>query len=158
MMTNADRLIWLMAVFGLAIMFKACEAEAGPKELHKYATTLGVKPPTSLMAAISKSAKIHGLSEMEMLRVAFVESSLNPRAYNYNTNGTEDVGAFQINTVIANGECQEYNIYNVLGNAMCAGRVMARHRTSGDPFYIGRYHNMKPNLKLKYYKKVEAVR
>ena len=33
------------------------------------------------------------------LRIAFAESSFNPKAENYNTNGSNDLGLFQINSI-----------------------------------------------------------
>jgi hypothetical protein len=156
-MDNFDRLIWLMAVFGLALALAACEANAGPKDLAKYAAKLGYKAPNSSMAAISEAARLYGLDETKMLRIAIVESSLNHKALNKNTNGTVDVGLFQINSVNYEA-CEAFNIYNVRGNAMCAALLLSIHKKSGDPFYIGRYHSLTLDKKLNYYKKVQELK
>jgi hypothetical protein len=118
---------------------------------------MGFKAPVAVYKAISDAARTYGLDETKMLRVAIVESSLNPKAHGFNKNGTEDIGLFQINTVIAKDECQEFNLWNVKGNALCAAKVMARHKRSGDPYYIGRYHSKNHSRKLDYYRKVRNL-
>ena len=44
-------------------------------------------------------SNIYGVDTETSLRIAFAESSFNPLAVNYNTNGTRDLGTFQINDI-----------------------------------------------------------
>ena len=158
MYTLRDALIWLLAVLGLALALKTWDVKADPLSLQRYAATLGVKAPIKVTAAISLAAKAYGQDEVKMLRIAFIESTLNPKAYNTNHNGSEDVGLFQINTVISKEECEEYNVWSVKGNALCAAKVLSRHKKSGDPYYVGRYHSLTLAKKLEYYRKVQGVK
>jgi hypothetical protein len=145
----------MLGVFGLVLMFKSCEASA--ESLADYAKRLGFKPPLEVTKAISYAAKSYGLDEAKLLRIAVIESSLNPKAYGLNRNGTEDVGLFQINTVTYSHECIEFNVWSIKGNALCAAKVLSRHKKSGDPYYIGRYHSLTPSRKLDYYRKVRNI-
>jgi hypothetical protein len=155
---NLERLIWLLGIFGLALIFKSCPAHAGGKELQAYALKLGFKPSTSLTTAIASAAKAYGQDEKELLAIAIIESRLNPKATGYNDNGTIDIGAFQINERTAASDCEQFNVYNVKGNAYCAAFLLAGHKKTGDFYYVGRYHNAKPKLKMNYYYKVKGVR
>jgi hypothetical protein len=148
-----DALIWLIGVLGLAIAVKACQVQAGTLEAH--ALRKGFKPSKEVTAAIKHAAKVYSVDERSMLAIAFIESSFNPSAFNVNVNGTVDVGLFQINTVVAKSECVEYNLWNAKGSALCAAKMIAKHKRTGDPLYLGRYHNSRKDLKLKYYNKVK---
>jgi len=46
-----------------------------------------------------ESGDRHGVDPLLLYSIAKVESSLNPRAVNQNTNGTQDVGLMQINSI-----------------------------------------------------------
>lgn len=46
-----------------------------------------------------ESGDRHGVDPLLLFAIAKVESSLNPRAINNNTNGTQDVGLMQINSI-----------------------------------------------------------
>lgn len=147
---NTERLVWLMGVLGLALVLKTCDADAAP--------ILPLKPPKTVMAAIKHAAKVYGVDERTMIAIAYIESSFRPDAYNVNVNGTVDLGLFQINSVVAKEECEEYNLWSAKGSALCAAKMIAKHKKTGDPLYIGRYHNSRPELKLKYYRRVQEVK
>jgi len=150
--------IWFIGLIGLVLVLRTCKVEAGPLDLGRAASQMGFKAPIEVMAAIDEASKAYGVDPIKMLKVAIIESSLNPRAVNYNTNGTLDIGLFQINEIIANGECQAFNVFNLKGNCSCAAIVLKRHRNSHDPFWIGRYHSLTLDKKLNYYRKVEALK
>lgn len=154
--TGAERIIWMLGVFGLVLLFKSCEAKA--ESLADYAKRLGFKPSVEVTKAISYAARNYGLDETKLLRIAIVESSLNPKAYGLNKNGTEDIGLFQINTVTYSHECIEFNVWSAKGNALCAAKVLSRHKKSGDPYFIGRFHSLTPDKKLRYYNKVRELK
>jgi hypothetical protein len=139
-------------MLGLALVLKAWDASAGTLEAH--AARKGFKPSTSVIAAIKHASKAYGVDERSMLAIALIESSFNPNAYNVNVNGTVDVGLFQINSVVAKEECIEYNLWSAKGSALCAAKMIAKHKKTGDPLYLGRYHSSRKDLKLNYYKKV----
>jgi hypothetical protein len=151
-----SKLLYMLFVFGVIALLKGCK-EAQAESLKSYSTRLGFKAPVEVYSAISKAAKAYGLDPTKMLAIGLIESGLNPVAFNFNSNGTLDYGLFQINTVIASSECLEYNIYTIIGNSYCAAKVIKRHKLSGDPYYLGRFHSKTPSRKIGYYNKLKEL-
>ena len=145
----------LLIVFTVLALLKACPSKAD--SLATQAVYLGFKAPTLVYTTIDDIAKLYGLNPKIMLSVAIIESGLRPNAMNHNVNGTYDIGLFQINTATAKEDCPEFNILNLRGNAMCAAKLMSKHKATKDPYWIGRYHSAKPDRKLNYYRKVMGL-
>ena len=61
-----------------------------------------------------------------MLCIAFHESRYDPTAVNENTNGSRDIGLFQINARLWSEECQatEQDLYDPGVNTKCAAYVL----------------------------------
>lgn len=57
-----------------------------------------------------KIAKIFPENPEVMIAVAKAESNLNPYATNRNTNGSRDIGLFQINSVHGNSDLEMFNV------------------------------------------------
>lgn len=110
-----------------------------------------------LIEAIQKASTKYNIEPKKMLKIAFVESSLNvnvkPR---YNKNGTQDIGVFQINTIHWNNKCKKYNLESVQGNALCAAKLINMHSRfkQRDKQWLARYHSKTPSIKHRYYKKL----
>lgn len=110
-----------------------------------------------LLLAIILAAQKYEVSERVLKAVACVESSCgrvdNPR---HNTNGTVDVGPFQINSIHWDTTCARYDVHSTRGNAMCAAKLIRKHRLykAIDPMWPARYHSKTPSLKKKYWKKL----
>lgn len=75
-----------------------------------------------------------------------------------NKNETLDVGCFQINSIHWNGECRIYKVYTFRGNALCAARLLAKHKKYADidPYWVARYHSKTPSLKKMYFSKLKG--
>lgn len=127
-------------------------AHADPKSLQHYSATLGVKAPIEPFKAIDTASKLYGIDPKQMVAIALIESRMNPKALNMNTNGTRDIGLFQINTVLVNTECVEFNVFSVQGNTLCAAKILKGHKAfaSADPEWVGRFHSKTPDIKTKY--------
>lgn len=113
-----------------------------------------------IQKAIYTAAIKHKVPKRELLKIAFVESSLrkNPLS-RYNKNGTYDIGMFQINSIHWHTTCSEYNIYTVKGNTECAAKILSRHRkyAAKDPEWMARYHSTTPKHKMKYAEKLRQA-
>jgi hypothetical protein len=150
--------IVLTAIAVFIILSKT--AHADPKQLQKYSDSLGVHITSQEpFRAIETAARLYGLDPKQMVAIADVESRMSVKALNVNTNGTRDVGMFQINTVVAEGECLEFNVFTVQGNALCAAKLLKGHKKHeyDDAQWIGRYHSKQPNEKALYVQKLNDL-
>lgn len=110
-----------------------------------------------MVKAINTSAAVHDIPQIELYKLAFVEGSLKPRPKtNYNSNGTQDVGPFQINTINWNF-CKEYDLQSVLGNTLCAGKLLKMHQKSGKKNWVLRYHSKNPKYQAIYKEKLDKA-
>ena len=150
-----DIIVWVAALLGLLLMLHGKPASA--QSLDDTAKHWGFKASKTVITSIENAAKHYGLDSKQMLAIAVIESSLKPSAIGYNTNGTIDIGLFQINEKTANSDCEEYNVFNLKGNVMCAAKLLAKHKKTGDALYIGRFHNNEITKKYNYYLKVKKA-
>lgn len=134
-------------------------AHADPRALQVYASELGFKAPIEAFRAIDTASKTYSMDPQKLVRIAIVESSINHRAINTNMNGTKDIGLFQINTVIVNTDCVEFNIYNIQGNALCAAKLLLHHKVYAktDSDWIGRFHSKNPIKKAAYVRRLANI-
>jgi hypothetical protein len=74
-----------------------------------------------------------------------------------NSNGTYDLGPFQINSVHWSTTCKIYDVRTDLGNTLCAARILAGHQRHAkvDPYWAARFHSRTPALKYKYFLKLQ---
>lgn len=133
---------------------------ADPAWLQKYGMKLGARnSDLNAYTAIDTAARLYGLDAKRMVRIAFLESRINHKARNLNKNGTTDIGLFQINTVLRENDCVEFNTFNVTGNAMCAAKILATHKKhkATDPQWYGRYHSKTPSKKAEYVHRLAEI-
>lgn len=106
---------------------------------------------------IHVAAKRHGVSATVLTAIAKVESRFGAdKRVRLNSNGTFDVGPFQINSIHWDTTCSEYNVQHIKGNALCAAKLLAqakRHKKK-DVHWQGRYHSRTPSRKIAYYNKL----
>lgn len=115
-------------------------------------------PASEIKQAIEKAAEKHGLKSCRMWAIVEVETSGGRNVCTRkNTNGTTDVGPFQINSIHQDSTCIDLNLKTIQGNALCAARILktAKKKKSIDPLWIARYHSKRPSLKAKYYSKLK---
>lgn len=134
-------------------------AEASPKKLKAKAAKLGFNRPDSVFTTINMAAAAYGVNPNKLLAIAIVESGLRHNVTNSNRNGTTDYGMFQINTVVKENECRSFPIETLWGNAMCAAKMLSKHKkhSDKDPYWVGRYHSKTPTKKRAYFYKVQKV-
>lgn len=111
-------------------------------------------------AAITKAAKAHNVPEWELLKIAYVESTLrkNP-PMRHNKNNTYDIGMFQINSIHWFTICKKYDVTQLDGNAMCAAKLLAQHlkHSKTDANWPARYHSKTPKYKQIYANKLSQA-
>jgi hypothetical protein len=111
-----------------------------------------------LERAIVRAARTYNVDVRMLQAVAFLESSGGKQSQvRANSNGTWDIGPFQINSIHWKSTCTMYRVETVEGNTLCAARILAQHlrRYPADPYAVGRYHSKTPSKKKNYAKKVK---
>lgn len=102
----------------------------------------------------------YGINPQVLYAIAKTESSLNPKAINRNRNGTYDVGLMQINSswfpALVKLGIKEENLYHPCTSIEVGAWILAQNiRRFGYSWdAIGAYNSSKPNLRLRYAKKV----
>jgi hypothetical protein len=113
---------------------------------------------SGLSSAVERAAKAYDVDAMELIAIAHLESSggrfLGPKR---NSDGSEDIGVFQINSVHWHTTCKAYDVFTLEGNAMCAAKILRGHKKFKDidPHWKGRYHSRTPARKAAYAEKLE---
>lgn len=103
--------------------------------------------------AISKAARRYQVARWDLLKIAYVESSLNKKVKTgRNPNGTFDIGVFQINSIHLKTTCKIHNVKTLAGNAMCAAKILSQHKAhmKVDDNWVARYHSVTPRHKRLY--------
>lgn len=110
--------------------------------------------------AVSKAAIKYNVSELELLKIAFVESTLRKSPpMRHNKNGTYDIGMFQINSIHWYATCKEIDVSKLNGNAMCAAKLLSqiKQHSKNDANWLARYHSKTPKFKMRYMKKLQQA-
>jgi hypothetical protein len=121
--------------------------------------SLGYFTDAKVVKVIKDKAAKYGIKPDIMVAIAILESSMNTQASRLNSNGTTDYGLFQINSVNKTF-CKEYDIQTLKGNAGCAAKLLALHRTKKDidSNWYCRYHSKTPSKKIAYCEKLNKIR
>lgn len=114
---------------------------------------------------LDDAAAFQHVSVSLMRGIAQVESGMNPRAVNTNTNGTVDIGLMQINstwlpTLAREGITRE-NLFDACTNAYVGAWILSQNiRQLGANWNaIGAYNSASPDKRLAYARKVyDAIR
>ena len=88
-------------------------------------------------------------------KLSIIESSLNPDARSH----TADHGLFQVNAIHWNTTCSEYNVFDIKGNALCAGKIlnMKTEYSKKEKHWWTRYHSGTPSKRAAYLKRYLAL-
>lgn len=117
------------------------------------------KPPIQhlpMERCIADAAQFHRVDPQLLKAILMVESRLNPKAINHNTNGTKDIGAAQVNTVhlptlekhgIGEKELKDACVNTYVG-AWLLSKQIARHGLTW--FGIAAYHSTTPAKNARY--------
>ena len=141
----------------LSYVDTALEREPSEYSMIRYLVTANdMKPHDAAIRAILNASKRYDIDSRELTAIAIVESSFrhNTRLI-ANTNGTHDLGLFQINTV-NHKTCVEYDLNDVNGNALCAAKLLSSLKARRTD-YLGVYHSKTPQKKMKYLNKITKV-
>ena len=117
------------------------------------------KPSMKQLEVIQSVSKKYNVKMSHLLKIAYVESRFKQDAVRVNTNGTIDVGMFQINSIHFDTTCKGLDVLKLQGNAECAAKILKSHskHSSKDAQWIARYHSKTPSLKAKYYQKLNRA-
>lgn len=153
------RILCLIAMLPISLSYVDTALEREPSEysvLSDLVTANDMTPHDEAIKAILEASKRYDIDSRELTAIAIVESSFSHNSRMIaNTNGTHDIGLFQINTV-NHDVCKEYNLYDVKDNALCAAKLLARLKVMRRD-YVGAYHSKTPEKKMKYIQKITQV-
>ena len=152
-------IIALMALIAFIIgsVVGSIEAKASDRtELVGMAHKSKLYASSEVLNAIIKAGRAYNVRPKELFTLAIIESNLNPNVFRTNANGTTDVGLMQINSVNVN-KCLEYNINTIMGNTMCAAKIVASLKAAYPSDYLGVYHSKTNKYKIKYLARVSKV-
>ncbi len=115
------------------------------------------KTPGVIMdQCIASAAQFHRVDPRLLKAILMVESRLNPKAVNYNTNGTKDIGVAQVNTIhlatlekhgIGEKELQDGCVNTYVG-AWLLSKQIAKHGLNW--FGVAAYHSTTPAQNARY--------
>ena len=113
----------------------------------------GSKP---LSKCIVGAAQYHGVNPYLLRAILMVESRLNPKAMNVNTNGTRDIGVAQINSihlpVLQNHGIKESHLMDGCVNTYVGAWLLRKQisRYGLNWFGIAAYHSVTPDKNFRY--------
>lgn len=111
-------------------------------------------------SCMKTAAEKYSLSYDLLWAIAKQESGFNPRAVNVNTNGSMDIGAFQINTAwlptLAKFGITRASLFDFCTSAHVGAWVLAQNiRTYGNTWNaVGAYNAKSPAKRMVYIKKI----
>jgi hypothetical protein len=149
----------ILAVILTILLVKKAYSASTTEELKEFANTIGYVADPEVFSAIQFASDAYKVSAYKLLIIAATESSLNHDSVRVNKNGTKDLGLFQINDVTRLNECKDYDVHSLIGNALCAAKLIRMHKRHAktDPFWVGRYHSKTPSKKKAYYQKLVKI-
>lgn len=106
------------------------------------------------------AAERYGVNPHLLYAIAKTESSLNPRAVNRNKNGSYDIGLMQINSTwfptLRKFGVEEHHLYDPCTSIHVGAWILADNmRRLGNSWNaVGAYNTSKPDLRVKYARKV----
>jgi hypothetical protein len=126
------------------------------KDIIILAKRNGINPNINTVNVILKASKLFQINPLDLTAIAIVETRMGTsRMINHNTNGSIDIGLFQINTV--NHEfCIEYNLKNIEGSAYCAAKILSKGSFNRERRLMA-FHSKTPDKGRIYLKKINAV-
>lgn len=126
------------------------------EDIQDLAQANGFKTTPKIINAILDAADQFNLEPTDLAAIAIVETGMGTmNKVRKNTNGTEDVGLFQINT-INHPKCIPYDLHTNEGSSMCAAKLLFEIKKKRDD-YIGVYHSKSPKHKALYMRKIATV-
>ncbi|KHK49868.1 lytic transglycosylase [Ralstonia sp. A12] len=138
-------------------------AAAVPRWIPLVIALLAALPSSALADCIDDAAAYHGVNAQVLRAIGYQESHLNSQAHNWNRNGSEDLGMFQINTIHLS-ELARYGIgrqmlYDPCVSAYVAAWHLARKvQLHGNSWYaVGAYHSESPGENGIYARAVEGI-
>lgn len=111
----------------------------------------------------AEAGRYFGIDPTLLMRIATIESSMNPRAININKNGTRDIGLMQINTIhlkrLSKIGVTQQALMDPEVNVYVGALLLSSHiRKSGYNLdAIGRYHSANPVYKNQWLKRLAAA-
>lgn len=127
---------------------------------HAHASNNPKTPGVVMDQCIASAAQFHRVHPQLLRAILMVESRLNPKAVNYNTNGTKDIGVAQVNTIhlatlekhgIGENELKDACV-NIYVGAWLLSKQIAKHGFNW--FGIAAYHSTTPSKNNRYQKLV----
>jgi soluble lytic murein transglycosylase-like protein len=112
--------------------------------------------PKPLNTCIIGAAKYHDVNPYLLRAILVVESSLNPKALNVNSNGTRDIGVAQINSihlpVLQNHGINESHLMDGCVNTYVGAWLLRKQisRYGLNWFGIAAYHSVTPDKNYRY--------
>ena len=140
----------------LILAARVSMAQPVASDVTDLAKANGFTASPRVVAAIVEASRQYRLDAKELTAIAILETGLG--RYNkprLNSNGTTDVGIFQINSINAK-TCLEYRLDTPEGSALCAAKLIYKLKQRRND-YLGAYHSKTPSKKQIYVEKLTKV-
>jgi len=149
------KLVKVSTMIALSLLSLKSFADAN-EEVLAVARANNLNPSQRVVTAIVNASTQYDISASELTAIAIIETRLGKNIkVRHNTNGTEDKGLFQINT-INHSKCIEYNLNTPEGSALCAAKLLHTIKQKRDD-YLGVYHSKTPSKKHTYMKQIDQI-
>jgi len=144
----------------IALILLSSQAKANDfKEVQDLALKNGFKPSKQVIQAVVKAARWYGLNPLDLASIGLIETGLGKyTSTNTNSNGTQDTGIFQINT-INKSKCIQFDLNTIEGSAFCAAKLLStiKRHYKEDPQWPAIYHSKTKKYKKVYFEKIAKV-
>lgn len=106
--------------------------------------------------AIADAALTYQVDALQLTAIGIIETGLGKYLKTrQNSNGTQDQGLFQINTVNL-PRCKAFRIETIEGSAFCAAKILSQIKIR-KPIDVAAYHSKTPSKKSIYFQKMTQV-
>lgn len=143
-------------VFSLVVFSCVVVKAGGQEQIKALALSSGFKVSDRIVEAIVEASETFDIDPLILTVIGILESGLGSNLKTrMNTNGTEDHGIFQINSVNI-VKCRAFRLDTVEGNAFCAAKLLSQIKIRR-PSDVAKYHSKTKSKKENYFRKMTQV-
>ena len=145
-----------MIILALILIGQAASAESMQAQVKALARLNGFSASDRIAIAIVDAAQTYQVDALQLTAIGIIETGLGKYLKTRkNSNGTQDQGLFQINTVNL-PRCKMFRIETIEGSALCAAKILSQIKIR-KPSDVAKYHSKTPSKKSVYFAKMTKV-